>query len=92
MTRKLMWIFLALFILMQIYNTLITRLNLVQLANPMLTLITTLLGFAFALTHASLRRDWRAALTLFLVSFVVSLSFESIGVATGLVYGPYHYT
>jgi len=27
-----------------------------------------------------------------LVSFVISLTFESLGVATGLVYGPYHYT
>lgn len=92
MTRKLMWIFLALFILLNVYSTLIARLNLVQLASPMLTPLTTLAGFAFALTHASLRRNWRAALTLFLISFVISLAFESIGVATGLVYGPYHYT
>lgn len=92
MTRKLMWIFLALFILLNIYNLLIIWLNLYQLSNPLLTRITTLTGFGFALTHASLRRSWRAALTLFLISFVVSLAFESIGVATGLIYGPYHYT
>jgi uncharacterized membrane protein len=28
----------------------------------------------------------------FLIVFLVSLAFETLGVATGLVYGPYHYT
>jgi putative membrane protein len=92
MTRKLMWGFFAVFVLLNAYTAIILRLNWTGLANPILTPITTLFGFAFALTHAALRKDWRAALTLFLISFVVSLSFESIGVASGLVYGPYHYT
>ncbi len=34
----------------------------------------------------------KRALALLAYSFVVSLAFGSIGVATGLVYGPYHYT
>lgn len=92
MTRKLMWIFLAAFALMTTYNVVILYFNLVPLMNPILTPLTTLLGFGFALLHASLRWNWRAALTLFVISFVVSLAYESIGVATGLVYGPYHYT
>lgn len=92
MTRKLMWIFLAAFLLLNIYNLLIVRLNLSGVSGRILTPLTTLTGFGFALAHASLRRNWRAALTLFAISFVVSLAFESIGVATGLVYGPYHYT
>jgi len=92
MTRKLMWIFLAAFALLSAYNVIVIRFNLAALFNPLLTPLTTLLGFGFALLHASLRWNWRAALTLFAVSFVVSLAFESVGVATGLVYGPYHYT
>ena len=92
MTRKLMWIFLAAFVLLTFYNVLILQFNLLQLFNPRLTPLTTLFGFGFALLHARLRWDWRAALMLFIISFVVSLSFESLGVATGLVYGPYHYT
>jgi putative membrane protein len=92
MTRKLMWIFLAAFVLLTVYNVIVVRFNLFLLFNPMLTPLTTLVGFGFALLHASLRWNWRAALTLFVISFVVSLAFESLGVATGLVYGPYHYT
>jgi putative membrane protein len=92
MTRKLMWIFLAAFALLTVYNVIVLYFNLHGLFNPILTPLTTLLGFGFALLHASLRWNWRAALTLFVISFVVSLAYESIGVATGLVYGPYHYT
>ena len=92
MTRKLMWIFLAAFALVTVYNVIVLYFNLFRLFNPILTPLTTLLGFGFALLHASLRWNWRAALTLFIISFVVSLAFESFGVATGLIYGPYHYT
>ena len=92
MTRKLMWIFLAAFALVTVYNVIVLYFNLFRLFNPILTPLTTLFGFGFALLHASLRWNWRAALTLFIISFVVSLAFESFGVATGLIYGPYHYT
>jgi uncharacterized membrane protein len=50
------------------------------------------MGFGFALLHASQRWTWHTALTLFAFSFVVSLAYESLGVATGWVYGAYHYT
>lgn len=64
-----------------------------QTSPPMiLTPIGTLLGLAFALTHASRRRGWRDALLLAGLVFAVSLAFESVGVATGWPYGPYHYT
>ena len=92
MTRKLMWIFLIAFALLTVYNVVILRFNLLPLMNPFLTPLTTLLGFGFAILHASQRWSWRAALTLFALSFVISLAYESLGVATGLVYGPYHYT
>ncbi len=53
---------------------------------------TTVIGFTFALLHAAGREGWTRALRLLALVFAVSLLFESIGVATGWVYGPYHYT
>ena len=57
-----------------------------------ITPVTTLAGFSFALLHAGQREGWNRALRLLALVFAVSLLFESVGVATGLVYGPYHYT
>jgi uncharacterized membrane protein len=54
--------------------------------------VTPLIGFAFALLHAGQREGWKGALRLLALVFGVSLLFESVGVATGWVYGPYHYT
>jgi len=56
------------------------------------TPLVSLIGFAFALLHAGQREGWGRALRLFALVFGVSLLFESVGVATGWVYGPYHYT
>jgi putative membrane protein len=56
------------------------------------TPLVTLAGFSFALLHAGQREGWGRALRLLALVFVVSLLFESVGVATGWVYGPYHYT
>ena len=56
------------------------------------TPLVTLAGFTFALLHAGQREGWGRALRLLALVFVVSLFFESVGVATGWVYGPYHYT
>ncbi len=56
------------------------------------TPLLTLLAFTFALLHSYQYLGWKRALLLLLLTFAVSLIFESIGVATGLVYGPYHYT
>jgi putative membrane protein len=57
-----------------------------------ITIATTLFGFTFALLHAGQRDGWSRALQLLGLVFVVSLLFESVGVATGWIYGPYHYT
>lgn len=57
-----------------------------------MTPVTTLVGLTFALLHAGQRLGWRRALLLLGSVFLVSLAFESVGVATGWVYGPYHYT
>lgn len=56
------------------------------------TPVTTLFGFSFAALHAGQRESWKGALGMLALVFTVSLLFESVGVATGLVYGPYHYT
>ncbi len=60
--------------------------------HPIFTPILTLLAFVFALLHGSQHLDWRHTLLLLLLTFAVSLLFESVGVATGAIYGPYHYT
>jgi putative membrane protein len=59
---------------------------------PMLTPLNALVAFAFALTHSLNRLGWKHALILFATTFLISLAFESAGVATGLVYGKYHYS
>lgn len=58
----------------------------------LLTPLTTLVGFTFGKEHAGQREGWTNALRLLALVFSVSLLFESVGVATGLVYGIYHYT
>jgi len=60
--------------------------------SPFFTPLLSLLAFTFALLHGSLRLGWRKTLLLLALTFGVSLLFESVGVATGWVYGPYHYT
>src|SRR4030066_79705 len=59
---------------------------------PFFTPLLSLLAFTFALLHAAVQWGWRKALLLLGLTFAVSLLFESVGVATGWVYGPYHYT
>jgi putative membrane protein len=57
-----------------------------------LTPVSTLVGFMFVLLHAGGSLGWRRSILLLALSTGISLAMESIGVATGLVYGPYHYT
>ena len=52
----------------------------------------TLVLVLFSLTHAWYALGWRHTLVFFALSAVISWMFEQIGVATGLIYGPYHYT
>ncbi|HWQ47079.1 MAG TPA: carotenoid biosynthesis protein [Longilinea sp.] len=58
----------------------------------LITPLATLAGFSFAVWHAKEREGWKRALIMLGMVFGVSLLFECVGVATGLVYGPYHYT
>jgi putative membrane protein len=54
--------------------------------------VGTLVLMLLSLTHAGYLLGWRLALSFFAISAVVSWAYEQIGVATGAVYGPYHYT
>jgi putative membrane protein len=60
--------------------------------HPLFTPLLTLLAFSFAILHASQNLGWKQMLLLLALTFGISLLFESVGVATGWVYGPYHYT
>jgi hypothetical protein len=46
----------------------------------------------FSLWHAAVALGVRLTLAFFAITTVTSWIFEEIGVVTGLVYGPYHYT
>ena len=59
---------------------------------PFFTPLLTILAFIFALLHGIQHLGWQKTLLLLGLTFGVSLFFESVGVATGWVYGPYHYT
>ena len=59
---------------------------------PASTIVLTLLAFTVMLLHAGQRLGWGRAGWLIALCFGISLLFECVGVATGLVYGPYHYT
>jgi uncharacterized membrane protein len=52
----------------------------------------TLILVLFSLTHALYALGWRHTLVFFTASAVISWTFEQVGVATGAIYGPYHYT
>ncbi len=59
---------------------------------PLLLFLSTLSFFAFAVGHAWYALGYRDTLLFLVLTFVVSLAFESVGVLTGWVYGPYHYS
>jgi uncharacterized membrane protein len=90
MLRRLTILLLTLYALLTAYSAL--RLSGGLPNPPFFTPLLTLIAFAFAFLHAGQRLGWRLALLLAILCFAVSLLFESIGVATGLVYGKYHYS
>jgi len=56
-----------------------------------LTLLTSILAL-FSLTHAWYSIGGRPTLVFFSLSAAIAWAFEEVGVATGLVFGAYHYT
>lgn len=87
--RFLIWL-LALYALNILYIE--TSLALDAIPSPVFFAFSTLMPFTIAILHAGQRLGWKRMLTLLALTFGVSLLFESLGVATGWVYGPYHYT
>lgn len=59
---------------------------------PDSTRVVTLILWLFSICHATYTLGWRQMLVFFVLSAVISWLFEQVGVATGIVYGPYHYT
>ena len=88
--RRITLVLLILYALITLYSILGRPLGIAPAR--IITPLVTLAGFAFALVHAGQREGWSRALRLLALVFGVSLLFESVGVATGWVYGPYHYT
>jgi putative membrane protein len=85
-TMQLFWIYTGLVFL---------SLLLALLGQPIpsvLTPLSTSICFVFALLHAGQRLGWKRAVAFLAIAFSISLLFESLGVVTGYVYGPYHYT
>ncbi len=86
---------LNLFVLaLYVFLTSLAILNVLKILPSFLpyTPVTTLLAFGFGILHAGQRLGWLRAALLILLVFTVGLAFESVGVATGAIYGPYHYT
>jgi uncharacterized membrane protein len=90
MRRKLIFALLILYGLLVLYVTITLAAG--GRVPEVMVPICTLTGFSFCLLHAGERLGWKNAMLLLAFVFGVSLLFESVGVATGLVYGPYHYT
>jgi putative membrane protein len=54
--------------------------------------LPTMMLMLFSLFHAWYALGWRHSLAFFGLSAVISWGFEQVGVATGAIYGAYHYT
>lgn len=88
--RRITLDLLILYALLTLYTLISPSLGLPY--HPFFTPLLTLVAFTFALLHGSQNLGWKQTLLLLGLTFSISLLFESVGVATGLVYGAYHYT
>ncbi len=82
----------ALFTAYTLLNTYFVLTPLLGAAPPWAYGLVPLLLGGFSLGHAIYLLGFRHALTFLGISSLVSLGFEAVGVATGAIYGPYHYT
>ena len=62
------------------------------LSDSMDAIATVVVGFAFVLVHGSAALGWRNLIAFIVITVGVSFTAEAAGVATGLVFGDYHYT
>lgn len=56
------------------------------------TTVTLLSGVLFVFAHGGLTLGWKRMIAFVVIAFTVSFTSEVIGVATGLIFGRYHYT
>lgn len=89
--RRLAIRLLVIYAILSLYANLATFLDLPHFGRFIMPLLT-LNAFIFAVVHANANLGTPRALLLLGLTFGVSLLFESIGVWTGWIYGPYHYT
>ena len=88
--RRLTFDLLILYALLTLYTLIGPSLGLPY--HPFFTPLLTLVAFTFALLHGSQNLGWKHTLLLLGLTFAISLLFECVGVATGLIFGAYHYT
>ncbi len=65
---------------------------LIDVSDSANAIITITAGFIFMLVHGSRWLGWRSLSAFVLITALVSFASEAIGVATGWVFGAYHYT
>lgn len=82
----------ALFCTYALLNTYFVLTPVLGDAPPLAYLLVPLLLGSFSLTHAIYTLGPRHALAFLGLTTIISLAFEAVGVATGAIYGPYHYT
>jgi putative membrane protein len=88
--RRLTTHILILYALLTLYTLIGPSLGLPY--HPFFTPLLTLFAFSFALLHGSQNLGWKHTLLLLGLTFSISLLFECVGVATGWIFGDYHYT
>jgi uncharacterized membrane protein len=90
MTRRIVLGLSLLFLAVFVFRSIVVPLaGLPALGGVGLPTVALMLAGLF---HAWYALGWRHMLAFFLISAVVSWGFEQVGVATGAVFGPYHYT
>ncbi len=92
--RPVLWlaeILLAVFVYDAVLRSLLVGLVVLPQVPGGLKVLTAVLAL-FSLSHAWYSLGGRLTAAFFVLSAVVSWAFEQFGVATGLVYGAYHYT
>lgn len=66
--------------------------NLFHVSGSVNATLTLLAGLVFVVAHGSAAFGWRNIAAFIAITVVISFTSEVVGVATGLVFGPYHYT
>lgn len=88
--RKTIQIILAIYVLGSLYAIGRTFIGLPFI--EWFVLIIPVIGFIFAILHATYRLSLKRAVILFSITFLVTLFMETLSVKTGFPFGHYHYT